>query len=285
LIAVAAFLFSPVEQGYFYTFLSLGAAQYFCDLGVGFVLGNIAGRRTAGDVEGQPFTPEALRSMRQVLRFALRWSLMSGAILIVILGLLGGRIFWGTETNGTPLTHVWLVYATLAAYTMALHMILRIVEAVGFVVEAALTRSVQSFVNILILAAFASMGFGMWAVVIGLAVALATATAFFWSLSAKLRSAFGRPGPGAEGIIWRRDILPFQSRVAASWIGSYGIFQAQVPFLFAFAGPVAAGQFGMAMQIFQALNTTGNIFLTFSVKRWTTLSMQSDWTELLANFR
>ena len=141
LVLVATLLFTPEQQGYFYTFLSLGAAQYFCDLGVGFVLGNIAGRRTAGDVHGDPFQPEALANMRQITRFALHWCLLTGAVLVVVLGVLGWRVFHGIDTSHGPLVTIWYAYAVLAAYTMSLHMVLRIFEAVGFVVEAALARS------------------------------------------------------------------------------------------------------------------------------------------------
>ncbi|GGE33331.1 hypothetical protein GCM10011360_21480 [Primorskyibacter flagellatus] len=285
LVLVATLLFTPEQQGYFYTFLSLGAAQYFCDLGVGFVLGNIAGRRTAGDVHGDPFQPEALANMRQITRFALHWCLLTGAVLVIVLGILGWRVFHGIDTGHGPLVTIWYAYAVLAAYTMSLHMVLRIFEAVGFVVEAALARSIQSLINILALVALALLGWEMWAVVGALALALAGATAYFWLTSAKIRSAFGRAHAGGRPIHWRRDVLPFQSRVAASFIGSYGIFQAQVPLLFLYAGPVAAGQFGLMMQIFQAINTSANIFLTFSIKSWTALAVASDWRGLLFSFR
>ncbi len=46
------------------------------------------------------------------------------------------------------------------------------------------------------------------------------------------------------GISWRREVWPFQWKIAVSWLCDYFIFQLFTPVLFAFRGPVEAGQDG-----------------------------------------
>jgi hypothetical protein len=64
------------------------------------------------------------------------------------------------------------------------------------------------------------------------------------------------------GIAWKREIWPFQWRIAVSWMCSYFTVRAFVPILFALRGPVEAGQLGMALSI------TG--YMSFLAQAWTT---------------
>jgi hypothetical protein len=50
-------------------------------------------------------------------------------------------------------------------------------------------------------------------------------------------------------IQWRREVWPFQWRIAVSWMCSYFTIQALIPTLFALRGPVEAGQMGMSLSI------------------------------------
>lgn len=48
---------------------------------------------------------------------------------------------------------------------------------------------------------------------------------------------------------WRREIWPFQWRIAISWMCGWFIFQLFNPVIFAYQGPVAAGRMGMSLSI------------------------------------
>jgi O-antigen/teichoic acid export membrane protein len=52
-----------------------------------------------------------------------------------------------------------------------------------------------------------------------------------------------------QGISWRREVWPFQWKIAVSWLCDYFIFQLFTPVLFAFRGPVEAGKMGLSMSI------------------------------------
>jgi hypothetical protein len=58
---------------------------------------------------------------------------------------------------------------------------------------------------------------------------------------------------GQHRIQWSKEVWPFQWRIAVSWICGYFISQLFNPVLFAYWGPVAAGQMGMSLTIGSAL--------------------------------
>ena len=285
LVAIASIVFTPTQQGYFYTFLSLAASQYFFDLGVGFVLANIAGRHTPNDIEGRAFSLEELDKMRSIVRFALKWSLLASIALILILGVIGFNLFSNVIDHNHELKYIWLAYILFVAYTMSFHLFLRMFEGVGFVVEAALTRSIQSFVNIICLYLFASNQLGIVSMVYAVIISLIVATVFFAASSTKIRSTFSFQRSDTKRINWKKDIYPFQSKVAISWIAGYVIFQSQIPILYHLSGPIQAGKFGLIVQVFQALNTSVNIFLTFNVRPWTRFSSIGNYSELHKSFK
>jgi O-antigen/teichoic acid export membrane protein len=58
---------------------------------------------------------------------------------------------------------------------------------------------------------------------------------------------------GQDRIHWWQEVWPFQWRIAISWICGYFISQLFNPILFAYWGPIAAGQMGMSLNISNAL--------------------------------
>ena len=59
---------------------------------------------------------------------------------------------------------------------------------------------------------------------------------------------------GVDVIGWRSEILPFQWRIAVSWLCGYFIFQIFNPVLFAYQGAAVAGRMGMSLSIVSALS-------------------------------
>src|SRR5260370_4492720 len=54
---------------------------------------------------------------------------------------------------------------------------------------------------------------------------------------------------GDRAVSWRKEVWPFQWKIAVSWIGAYCTSQILTPVLFAYRGAVAAGQFGLSVSI------------------------------------
>jgi hypothetical protein len=63
-----------------------------------------------------------------------------------------------------------------------------------------------------------------------------------------------------SAVSWRRDVWPFQWKIAVSWMCDYFIFQLFTPVLFAARGPVEAGRMGLSMS---AVTQLGGIVLAW----------------------
>ena len=129
-----------------------------------------------------------------------------------------------------------------------------ILEGCGKVAHVALMRLLQSVFAVTAVWLILSLGGHLYALTISsLMMAL---IGFSW-LRIKYRKFFidllAHRTP-LHGMSWRKEIWPFQWRIAVSWMSGYLIFQLFTPLLFKTHGPEVAGQMGMRLQMIGAMN-------------------------------
>jgi hypothetical protein len=81
-------------------------------------------------------------------------------------------------------------------------------------------------------------------------------------------------------IGWRAEVWPFQWRIAVSWICGYFIFQLFNPVLFAYRGPVAAGQMGMSLSIAGALTSVAIAWVNTKAAPFGGMIARKDYVQL-----
>ncbi len=135
---------------------------------------------------------------------------------------------------------------------------LTVLEGCGKVAEVARLRLQQSIVGYAMMWVALGLGAGLWAAVF-VPLASALGTGLWLHRSASLLTYLrAQPECGADDRIrWRRDVFPFQWRIAVSWVSGYFIFQVFTPLTFARHGAVEAGRLGLALAIYSALLTVG----------------------------
>ncbi len=283
LILVVSTLYSPIEQGVFYTFLSLVTAHYFFDLGVGFTLGNLAARRMASaELQNQNDPVQALGG---ILRFAGIWSVLAGLMMILVIGLIGVVTFANNSFSIPQLTLIWLAYCACASVLMIFNIYLRILDGLGHVQTSAYLQLFVSALNVLLIGVLAYSGFGLEALPIALGITLCLGICLaYWKVSVVRLSFSAAIWRVPSDLNWRTDIWPFQRSVAVTWLAAYVFFQAPIPILFWLQGAEQAGRFGMCVQIFLAINTSANIFLTYKVRPWTQLAVSGAFGALKTSF-
>ena len=283
LIITVSSLYDAVEQGLFYTFLSLASAQFFFDLGVGFTLANLAGRQAAKSEAGTQSGSSGSHDLSGVMRFACIWSAFSGFAMLVIIGTIGYFTLRSAEIEG--ISAIWIIYCALSCGLMIYNLFLRLYEGLGHVKAASFLRLATSSINVFLIMILGLLDFGISAMPMALTVALSVSVALAFVFVPEIRHSFGSlAGPKNKNLNWRRDILPFQRQVGLTWLSGYVVFQAQTPLLFWLEGAEAAGRFGMCVQVFQAINSTANIFLTYSIKPWTSFAVQEQQAALRRSF-
>jgi hypothetical protein len=169
--------------------------------------------------------------------------------------------------------------ALAATLAFQLDPVLSFLEGCGFVVDIARLRLLQATIGSLLawLALIAHHGlFAPAAMIFGTA-----GTSLGW-LFRKRRLLLGllRYQPGAHRIQWRNEVWPFQWRIAISWLCGYLIFQLFTPVLFAFKGPIIAGQMGMSLSLANVLQSVSISWVNTKASPFGTMISRKRYSDL-----
>ena len=287
LLLLVRFL-SGDEQGFYYTFSSVLGLQVLFELGLSFVIFQFASHEKAklhwteaGTLEGEPEAKERLFSL---LGKAVCWYAVL-AVLIQLILIPGGLFFFNQYNATHSSTHiawqfpwVWVVVAT--AGDLLSSPIVAVLEGSGLVTEVALVRAVQTVVGSLL----------MWVVLLlhgrllsaPVSNTVVVLTWWIWIGYSKRNFlkqllTFRRVG---KGIDWRREVWPFQWKIALSGISSYFIYLLFTPVLFRFQGATIAGQMGMSMTVTGAIALVSLSWVSTKMSPFGTLIAQRNFKSL-----
>lgn len=253
---------SPIEQGFYYTFASVLALQIFFELGLSQVVVQLVGKETAHlaltddqRLSGDPVRLGRLASLARLLR---KWYSLAAVLFAIACGLAGAVFFSQTsQLVWTRWLGVWSLLVVCTAINLSFLPRLALMEGAGQVGKVARLRLMQAVVGYAFLMPVLALGGGLWvATVIPCVTVVFT---FLWlrqngKLFEWLANADFKP---EHAIAWKQDVLPFQWRIAVSWMSGFFIFQLFMPIVFAQRGAAEAGRLGMAMTVFSAISTIG----------------------------
>lgn len=261
-LLVARFL-SPEEQGYYYTFGSVVAAQVFFELGLTSVLLHTASHE-GGYLhwENEVLVGEevALGRLSTLFQRAVLWyAVAAGMVLLCLIP--AGYYFFLHNQGSNPSIHwqwPWILLVFGTAVNLILSPAVTLLEGVGLVPQVAALRFRQALFSSIVLWTTLLLRKGLLAAAVGICAQASVAAVWLgWKKRRAILSLLRHhPEPHAR-ISWGKEVWPFQWRIAISWISGYFIFQAFNPILFAYRGPVEAGQMGMSMTICTAISTLG----------------------------
>lgn len=284
ILLIARFL-SAAEQGYYYTFGSLVALQIVFELGFSIVILQLASHEKAhlsisdeGVVSGDPIAHERLAS---VLQKSVRWySVLAGLMAVLLIP--SGFYFFSRHQH--PAQSVawqlpWCMVVLAATFTFQIDPILSFLEGCGQVANVARLRMSQAVLGSLLVWSALALHRGLFApamMILGQVIA-----GVVW-LHRRRRLLLGlfRQKTVSHRVRWRTEIWPFQWRIAVSWICGYFIFQLFNPVLFAYRGPVAAGQMGMSLSIAGALTSVAIAWVNTKAAPFGSMIARRDFAQL-----
>ena len=251
---------TPVEQGYYYTLLSLVSLQVVFELGFSFVILQMAAHECAhltlhadGRIEGDPIAHARLAS---ILQKTFRWYLVAAVILCVSLLPVGAYFFSRHGHASAPVA--WRGPWTLAVFATAFWFLLNpfysFLEGCGQIWQVGRMRFTQAVVGAAMSWGALLSHHGLYApgmMIVGYAVA---GLAFLYSRRHLCLGLLGYPAR-ERAVSWRIEVWPFQWKIAVSWACAYFIGQVFTPVLFAYRGPAEAGRFGLSLSIATYLST------------------------------
>lgn len=289
-LLLATFL-SKVEQGFYYTFSSILALQVFFELGLGMVVLHLASHEKAllewtpdGTLQGDE---KAKTRLAFLMRGALIWY-GGAALLVAALMMPAGLLFF--ERYQSSSTHVawhapWIWLVAMAACNLLVTPLFAILEGCGLIPQVALMRLGQAIVASLASWIVLSRGGGLFAAPVFNTVVLAWGLGWLWiSQKAFFRDLvrLWRESPlEAEGRLdWRREVWPFQWKIALSGASSYLIFVLFNPVLFAFHGEVEAGRMGMSLSVMTAISSVALAWVSTKIASFGVLIARRRFDEL-----
>jgi hypothetical protein len=285
ILLITRFL-SPAEQGYYYTFSSLVALQIVFELGFSFVILQLAAHERAqltflpdGSIEGDSIAHARLAS---ILQKCVRWYSVAAIIMFVCL-LPTGLYFFMTHQHGASIAWKlpWCLLVAAAAIVFQIDPMFSFIEGCGSVAQVARMRLSQAVFGSLLAWTALALHHGLFAPAM-LIVGQATMGLVFL-LSAPRRKMVKHllTYKVQEHFVgWRTEIWPFQWRIAISWLCGYFIFQLFNPVLFAYQGPVAAGQMGMSLSIAASIGAVAMAWINTKASPFGTLVARGEIDKL-----
>jgi hypothetical protein len=253
---------SPEVQGYYYTFLSVAALSVFIELGFSQCIIQFTSHEAAhlkvsdsGLLTGPSHHQHRLLS---VGKLTIIWYIISSFLVMILVGF-GGFIFFNINQLGQHQTPVaWQAAWWLLCLSIALNLIpqalLLLLDGCNKIDWSNRVRFIASTLRAIVLIAALLSGFGLYAPgLAGLCYAASALLPVLMIWRALWVQILRFRGKGMYSDIWRKELLPFQWRIAISWAA--GFFSSSVfnPILFSYHGPAEAGRFGLTVALVQGI--------------------------------
>jgi O-antigen/teichoic acid export membrane protein len=284
MLFVARFL-SPGEQGFYYTFSSLVAMQILFELGMSVVVTQFSSHEMANlswsDADVLIGDAGAKNRLRTLILMVGKWYGVIALLLLVVVFPVGWSFFSHEYTVGNASWHLawlWLVVAT--AINIAFLPLLSVLEGCGRVSEISLLRLRQNILGSILAWATLAAGGGLLALpVMSTSAALVGIVWLYLSKKTFLLNLL-KLKSSSSSLNWRREIWPFQWKIALSWLSGYFIFQLFTPVMFAYHGAISAGQMGMSLSVANALIAIAITWINAKSPGFGTLVAKNDYSTL-----
>ena len=247
------------EQGYYYTFTSLLGIQIFFELGMSNIITQFVAHEFAGLSwdSNVSFTgsKEKISRLSSLLHFTIKWYLVIAICLLIGL-FIGGFYFFnsfGKESISITWKIPWLILSLSTSISLMITPILAFFEGLGKIREVAKIRFLQQICQLFLILTFFSVGLKLFSSPLSLIVSFFIVPIWLFLGDKKKLLIFIWNNIGIERVNYRKEIFPFQWKIALSWISGYFIFQLFNIVLFATEGPVVAGQMGMTLSILNSI--------------------------------
>ncbi|WP_417797938.1 lipopolysaccharide biosynthesis protein [Terasakiella pusilla] len=260
----AALVLEPEQQGYFFTFLSLAAAYVFVELGLSSAVINFCGHEVV-EIRKSVSVERVQRAKARLVgfgRLVIGWFMAGGVVFGVALVGVGLVLFAGEGASASAPLLPWLALCFVLMLDVALLAFFFLMEGLNEVRTVYAYRTLKALIlnGVMWLALF--QGYGLWAVSIGYAATLPVSLYYILVVKRDLFQQFKSPVAGSP-ISWKKEVLPFQWRIAVSWMCGYVTSWSITPLTLVMYGAEAAGRVGFTWSIAMGVIAISNSVILF----------------------
>lgn len=284
ILFVAKYL-TGIEQGFYYTFGSIVAIQIFFELGLNGIITQYVAHEVSYLKWENPvklFGEEKyLSRLSSLLHFSIKWYSYFALILLVTLLIVGFCFFnrYGNNDN-VNWSIPWFLLSVATAINLLLTPVLAFLEGLGKVKDVAKIRLYQQCCSLLVV--WCGLFFGGKLYVAGLNLFVGIILILIFLLTTNLKKILLNIWytPVRDRVDYRKEIFPYQWKIALSWVSGYFIFQLFNPVLFATEGAVIAGQMGMTLAALNGILSLSLSWMTTKIPLYSGLIAQRQYLQL-----
>ncbi len=279
LILLAHFL-TPIQQGWYYSFISLSSFYAIFDLGLSALLLQLSSHYFMGNKWGpngmvigntkDHFISLLSQSLRFYLKLGVGFCLFIAPAGLVFFGLKSHQI---AEIDDWQLIWIVLVFAT--TLNIFLLPFLSMVEGSGSIKEIYIVRIIQCLLSSLTCWIFLIYGGILWAAAISPFVGFLVGIS--WLLYKKPILPLDAWNCNQPKINWSIEVWPLQWRYGLSWLSGYLLTQIYTPILFYYDGPEVAGQMGLSLTLANMLGLISQSWIARRLPSMTKAVGEKDW--------
>jgi O-antigen/teichoic acid export membrane protein len=263
IIIVTKFL-DPLQQGYYFTIYGLIGLQVFVEMGLGFALVQIISHEMgalkilkSGVLDGDERSKANIKS---IIVFSIKWFFWGGLLLFIIMVISGLYIFNNKENN--EIINIWIILSLIISLNIQVNTVNIFLEGVGRVEELAKFKIMQTIFSTPILWVLLIYNNNLYAILwASIASLTITVLVAYFNYSESIKNLLSYKS-NHHGLNWKKEILPFQTKIAISWLSGYLMLNALTPMIFKSVGAIEAGRFGATIQLFSLINSGASVWIT-----------------------
>ena len=262
---------SKEEQGYYYTFGSIVGIQIFFELGLNSILIQFVAHEkahlTLNDNHEFSGQPQYISRLSSLLRFCINVFSKLSFILFLVLNIVGYIFFTKYSKNLSNINwhFPWVLLCFSTSLMLFVDPIMGFFQGFGQVKDTAKVFLFQQIVTLLTSISILYSGGGLWT--LGLSNFMSALTLiYFLTFTYRMNILkFIYNKIGEWKVNYKKEIFPYQWKIALSWISGYFIFQLFNPVLFATEGATVAGQMGMSISAFNGVSAISMSWITTKI--------------------
>ncbi len=276
------------EQGTYYTFANILGLQVFLELGLGFVVLQVASHEVAhltvgpaGILSGDASSKSRLASL---LRGTVRIYAVIGLLFVALILPAGSWFFVRNAPAEVSWGGPWCLLVLVAAIAILLNPLMAFLEGCGRVAEVGGRRLSYAVTGNVLCWALLLAGAHLYCTVAIYATTAVGGALWFWRKHRVWLIDLWAAAHPDRAISWKHEVWPFQWRIALSWLSGYFIFQLFNPLLYAYAGAAEAGKMGLTLQIANMFGGLAYGWLNTKVPMFGKQVARREWAELDRSF-
>lgn len=285
ILFVARYL-TETEQGFYYTFGSIVAIQIFFELGLNSIITQYVAHESSNlewkDQRTLIGDKKYLSRLSSLLHFSIKWYSFFSIALLITLTIIGFLFFnkYTSDANSINWQYPWILLVMGTSLNLLMTPILAFFEGLGKVKEVAKIRLYQQLSGLVIVCGGLLIGAKLfvlgtnWIIGIIIITILIVNSDFLhiltsiWNIEQK------------EQVDYKKEIFPYQWKIALSWISGYFIFQMFNPVLFAYEGAIVAGQMGMTLAALNGIQSLSMSWISTKVPLFSRLIALKEYYNL-----